>query len=202
MTRPSTSIPDFDRQLTAALRPEAAPEDLRRSLLRAAEPSSSRWAWRALGMAALLMLFLGGGTWGLLVRWRGQEGVRFARTALQDYQETRPMDFTVAASTPDSGELSRQWSTEAVGFSATLPKCLAEQAVKGACACAFASCQAVCFHLLDGRAIYIFERPLRGLSADPNRPHQILAANHRVQAWNEDGRGYVLVEPPGWGGAG
>lgn len=198
MTRNTPSPSDFDRQLREALRPGAAPDDLRRSLLRAAGKRNSRWKWPALGLAALLMLLLGGGTWGWMVR--GQEGARLSRAAIQLYMEGPRMAFTAEASGPDSGEQGRRWSAQAIGFAAALPKCLEGQALKGGCVCDMEACRAVCYYLQDGRALYIFDRTLRGLPFDADQPRRIASEGHRAQAWNENGRGYVLVEPPGWGG--
>ena len=48
----------------------------------------------------------------------------------------------------------------------------------------------------DGRAVYVFDHLLKGLDADSiNRP-LVVASGHRASAWNEDGRGYILIEPP------
>jgi len=196
----TTSTPGFDRQLKEALRPGAAPGDLRRSLLQAAGRRSKPWKWQALGIAALVMVLLGGGLGGWMVHWRGQEGARLAQAVLERYVEGQGMDFTVDALAEDPAEQGRRWSTQAVGFSASLPKCLADQTMKGACACDMASCRAACYFLRDGRAVYVFDRTLRGLPADPDNPRTFASAGHRVRAWNEDGRGYVLIEPPGWGG--
>jgi len=200
MNRNTISPPGFDQQLKDALRPGAAPDDLRRSLLGAAGKRGSHWKWQALGIAALLMVFLGGGTWGWVAHWRGQEGVRLSRVAIQRYMETPHMDFIVEASGPSSLEQSRQWSSKAVGFSALLPECLASLAVQGGCACDMDACRAACYFLRDGRAIYVFDRALRGLPSGSDQPRRLAFEGHRAQAWNENGRGYVLVEPPGWGG--
>ena len=198
MNEKTTSPAGFDQQLKQALRPGAAPEDLRRGLMRAAKRRRSPWAWPALGIAALLMVLLGGGTWGWLAHWRGQEGSRVVQAALQHYVEGRRMDFTVDALAGNSAEQGRQWSTTAVGFPAALPECLAGQAMEGGCACDMKACRAACYFLRDGRAIYIFERTLRGLPSDPNRPQVFASAGHRALAWNEGGRGHILVEPAGW----
>jgi len=198
MTRDTASTSGFDRQLKDALRPGAAPDDLRRSLLRAAGRRRFLWTWPALGIAALLMVLLGGGTWGWMVR--GQEGARLSRAAIRMFMEAPGMAFTAEASDLDSGEQGRRWSAQAAGFSAALPKCLAGQAMKGGCVCDMEACRAVCYYLQDGRAIYVFDHTLRGLPFDPAQPRRLASEGHRAQAWNENGRGYVLVEPPGWGG--
>lgn len=200
MNRNTASPTGFDQQLQGALRPGAAPDDLRRSLMQAAGKRSSPWKWQALGLAALLMVLLGGGTWGGVAHWRGQEGVRFGRAAIQKYMQSPRMDFVVDASGPDFVEQGRQWSTKAVGFSAQMPECLAGQMVKGGCACDMDTCLAACYYLQDGRAIYIFDRTLRGLPSGFDQPRRLAFDGHKAQAWNENGRGYVLVEPPGWGG--
>lgn len=198
----TASTTRFDQQLKDALRPGAAPEDLRRSLLRAAKPRRSPWAWPALAMAALLMLLLGGGTWGWLSYSRGQEGARFAQAMIRRYAEGPRMDFTVDALAQNPAEQSRRWAATAVGFPAELPQCLANQTMSGGCACDMEACRAACYVLRDGRAVYIFERALRGLPSDPNRPRIIASNGHRALAWNEAGRGHILVEPPGWAAPG
>lgn len=198
MNEKTASPTALDKQLHLALHPTAAPDDLRLSLLRVAKRQDSRWTWQTLGIAATLMILLGGGTWGWVVRWRSQEGERFSQAAIQNYMEVQRVDFKVDANLPNPDAQYSQWSSRTVGFSSTLPKCLTGQSLKGACACTMASCRAACYRLEDGRAIYVFERPLRGLEGDSSKPQTILAANHRAQVWNEDGRGYVLVEPPGW----
>ena len=93
-------------------------------------------------------------------------------------------------------ERCRRWSAKAVGFSAHLPKGLANQPLKGGTACIMASCRAACFFLKDGRAVYAFDRTIRGLDADSKQRPLVLASGHRATAWNEDGRGFILVEPP------
>jgi hypothetical protein len=190
----------FDGQLAKALHPGVAPEDLRLNLLRVAKNQGTHRTWHALGIAAVLMLLLGSGAWGWMAHWNHQEGERFTRAALQDFIQVQRMDFTVDASAQESMEQCmercRQWSAQAVGFSAQLPKSLANQPLKGGNACTMPSCRSACFLLQDGRAVYVFQHTLRGLDADSKQRPLILASGHRGTAWNEDGRGYVLVEPP------
>lgn len=191
---------DFDKQLSEAMRPAPAPLDLKQSLLRAAEGHSVRRTWRALGIAATLLLLLGSGAWGWMAHWTSHEGERFNRAALQTFMEVQRLDFTVDDSTQESEEQCkercRRWSANAVGFSAHLPKGLANQPLKGGHACTMASCRVACFHLKDGRAVYAFDRKIKGLAADSYLRPLILASGHRATAWNEDDRGYILVEPP------
>lgn len=207
MNKNSPTATGFDQQVAEALRPHPAPEDLKLNLLRAAKHhDGTRRTGYALGIAATLILLLGSGAWGWMVRWNRQEGERFSRAALQTYMEVQRLDFTVEDSVQESVEQCmercRRWSTKAVGFSAHLPKGLANQPLKGGSACTMASCRAACFYLKDGRAVYVFDRNLKGLdAASKNRP-MILASGHKARVWNEDGRGYVLVEPPGWKPAG
>ena len=200
MNEKSTGTTGFDQQLAKALRPGAAPEDLRRNLLRAAQGHGPRRTWYALGIAATLMFLLGSSAWGWMAHWNSHEGERFTHAVLQNYMEVQTMDFTVDDSTQDSVEQCmercRQWSTKAVGFSAQLPKGLADQPLKGGCACNIASSRVACYQLKDGRAIYVFDRSIKGLNADSKNRPLILASGHRASAWNEDGRGYILVEPP------
>lgn len=198
MSEKSNSATRFDQQLTEALHPGPAPEDLRRSLLRAAASRGPSWSWHALGIAATLLLLLGSGAWGWLAHRDRHEGERFTRAALQNYVEVKRMDFVVDASTQDFAEQSSRWSAKAVGFSAPLPMELVAQSMKGGCACTMESCRVACYHLRDGRAVYVFDRNLKGLDADSKRRPLILASGHQASAWNEGGRGYILVEPPGW----
>lgn len=198
MSEKSIGASRFDQQLAEALRPVPAPKDLRRSLLRAAASRGPRWSWHVLGIAATLLLLLGSGGWGWLAHRDRHEGERFTRAALQNYLEVKRMDFIVDASPQDFAEQSHRWSAKAVGFSAPLPKDLAAQSMTGGCACKMEFCRVACYHFQDGRAVYVFDRTLKGLGADSKKRPLILASGHQASAWNEDGRGYILVEPPGW----
>ena len=196
----SASI-SFDQQLAKALRPGNPPEDLRLNLLRAAKNQGMRGTWYAMGIAAALMLLIGSGTWGWMAHWNHQEGERYTRAALQDFIQVQRMDFRVDASAQESMEQCmercKQWSSQAVGFSAHLPKSLADQPLKGGNACTMPSCRSACFLLEDGRGVYVFEHSLRGLDTGSEKRPLIIASGYRATAWNEGGRGYVLVEPPG-----
>lgn len=191
----------FDRQLSLALQPTAAPEDLRRSLLNASKVQGMRRTWHALGIAAILMLLFGSGAWGWVVHWNHKEGERYVRAALQDFIQVQRMDFTVDAAAQESMEQCmercRKWSSQAVGFPAHLPKSLADQPLKGGNACTMPSCRSACFMLQDGRGVYVFEHHLKGLDAGSEKRPLIIASGYRATAWNENGRGYVLIEPPG-----
>lgn len=196
----SASI-SFDQQLAKALRPGHAPEDLRLNLLKAAKNQGTHRTWYALGIAAALMLLIGSGAWGWMAHWNHLEGERYTRAALQDFIQVQRMDFRVDASAQESMEQCmercKQWSSQAVGFSAHLPKSLANQPLKGGNACTMPSCRAACFLLEDGRGVYVFEHSLRGLDTGSEKRPLIIASGYRATAWNEGGRGYVLVEPPG-----
>lgn len=199
MNEKSTDTARFDQLLIKALRPGPAPDDLRHNLLRVAERHNPRRTWHALGIAATLMLLLGSSAWGWMTHWNSHEGERLTRAAVQSYMEVQSMDLTMDDTTQESVEQCmercKQWSAKAVGFSAHLPKSLANQPLKGGSACRMASCRAACFHLKDGRAVYAFDRTIRGLDADSKMRPLILASGLRGTAWNEDGRGYILIEP-------
>lgn len=200
MNEQSTDTTRFDQQLIMALRPSPAPIDLRQGLLRAAKSNNPRRTWYALGIAATLMLLLGSGAWSWMTHWNNHEGERLIQASVQSYMEVQNMDFKMDDATQESMEQCmercKQWSAKAVGFSAHLPKSLANQPLKGGTACTMASCRAACFYLKDGRAVYAFDRTIRGLGADSRNRPLVLASGHRATAWNEDGRGYILVEPP------
>jgi len=200
MNEKSAGATRFDQQLAEALHLSSAPEDLRHSLLRAAESHGARRTWHALGIAATLMLLLGSGAWGWMAHWNRHEGERFSQAALQNYMGVQRLDFIVDGSAQDSVEQCmercKRWSIKAVGFEAHLPKGLADQPLKGGSACTMASCRVVCYYLHDGRAVYVFDRTLKGLDGHSGKRPLILASGHRASAWNEDGRGYILVERP------
>jgi hypothetical protein len=200
MNERSTIPTGFNQQLAKALRPGAAPDDLRLSLLQAAGSRRPRRTWHALGIAATLMFLLGSGAWGWMAHWNSHEGERFTQAVLQNYVEVQNMEFTLDDSAQNSMEQCmercKQWSAKAIGFVAHLPKGLANQPLKGGSACTMASCRAACFYLKDGRAVYVFDHSLKGLDADSIKRPLIAASGHRATAWNEDGHGYILVEPP------
>lgn len=201
MSERSPKITSFDQQLVEALRPDPAPENMRRRLLQTAhgvdKQRKMHRTWQAFCVAATIMLLLGSGTWAWFLNWNNHEGERFTRAAIRTYMEVQTMEFTVDDQEPVEKcmERCRQWSKKSVGFTAHLPKGFSEQTLIGGRACTMASCRAACYYFKDGRAVFVFDRTLRGLDPESKKRPLILASGIRGTAWNEDGRGYILVQP-------
>lgn len=185
--------PSFDDQLRFALRPAPAPDHLRTAILSARRPLGRRAApW--LATAATLLLVAGG-------LWIGQRpqlapgpAREVAGQALGNFLSVHSLDFQGAPPTQD--ENCGSWCRKRTGFSAPLPSCTPVTEVEGGRACAVGRTPVGHYLLKGGRGLYVFARPFENCSAEPSPPLAV-AAGFQARAWNENGRGYVLIETVG-----
>lgn len=181
--------------LTRAMAPEPAPELLRKALLQEARRRDARtrrrsWLFAAAAAAAILLV---GGSGGFFLYSRSQGGAAHtAREALRNYMEVKSLEFQGQDSCP---EACTAWSMAKLGFECPLPSACAESKVVGGRACKVGGLGVAHFLLEDGRALYVFRDPLKGGAAVPGAPLAV-AGGFQAKAWNEQGRGYVLVEQP------
>jgi hypothetical protein len=181
--------------LTRAMAPEPAPGQLRNVLLQEARRRDARthrrsWLFAA---AATLALLLVGGSGGFFLYSRSQGGAaQTAREALRNYMEVHSLEFQGRDSCP---EACTAWSLAKLGFESPLPMACADSRVVGGRACKVGGLGVAHFLLEDGRALYVFRNPLKGGAAVPGAPLAV-AGGFQAKAWNEQGRGYVLVEQP------
>ena len=187
--------------LEAALRthfqPRPAPADLREGLLADARSRDrvrgARRMRRLLqaGLAAALILTLGaGGAW---VKGRASMGsVAVAQATLADFMGTHDLAFVGTPPHTGAGDPSACWSRGCVGFEANLPRSCPHLEVSAGRECRVKGVLAACYLLRDGRSLYVFPGPIRGAGSVQGQPLAV-AASYQAKAWNEDGRGYVLV---------
>jgi hypothetical protein len=191
-------IHSLDEALREALAPESAPADLRRALVEEArrrDRSRRLQIWRPLA-AALLVASMGGLVFTSLWRARSLESPAIAKASLANFMSVHHLDFEGVPpkdpAKPDQDCCAR-WSKSCVGFEASLPECCKLEELKGGRACTVAGREAAYYLLNEGRGLYVFEKPIRGADA-PDKALAV-AAGFRARAWNEKGRGYVMVEP-------
>lgn len=184
----------LDARLASALAPEPAPADLRAALLAESRREDQRTAplrrFRPLLAAAAVVLFLGGGA-ALVLQQRPSDAVRTARGALRNFMDVHSLDFQGAEVCADT---CTQWSRTRLGFDAPLPGACAGQPLRGGRACRVEGRPVAHYLLEDGRALYVFREPLGGCSSSPARALAV-GGGLQARAWNEQGRGYVMVEP-------
>jgi hypothetical protein len=180
-----------------AVRP--APAELREGLLAVARSRDRVRGARRLrrllqaGLAAALILVLGGG--GAWVKARTRMGsVAVAQATLADFMGTHDLAFVGTPPQTGAGDPCACWSRGRVGFEANLPRSCPHLEVSGGRECRVKGMLAACYLLRDGRSLYVFPGPIRGAGSVQGQPLAV-AASYQAKAWNEDGRGYVLVMP-------
>ncbi len=189
----------LDEALGEALRAGKAPEALRQSLLaearrRDAGRARAPRAWLA---AAALVLTLGGG-YGLVRALRptplpmASEGLpELLDATTRNYLTVKGLDFRGPDCTDKACGL---WALRRVGFTAPVPAALAKTPLAGGRSCAVEGRPVAHYTFRDGRALYVFQAPFPGCSGDPTAPRAV-EGQLLARAWNEQGRGYVLLEP-------
>lgn len=187
----------FDQALIEALAPGLAPAGLRRELLAAAKRSDHRRrTWLALAAGFLLML-ASGSVLALLLLLPPADS-RMAREALTHFMSAKELDFQGSPPRPAAGQPAEDpcacWSQKALGYAAGLPEGMSGCTIQGGRACRVGGRPAACYLLEEGRGLYVFERPFRQGAEDAARP-MVVAAGFQARAWNEGGRGYVIVQP-------
>lgn len=184
--------------LRDALRPTSAPEGLRQRLLVEAQRQDAgrRFSFRPYLAAAALLLTLGSG----IYLGRGlRSGPPVAAAALPDlleatsknYRTIQGLDFAGGECTDKACGL---WALQRVGFTAPLPACMGTAPMAGGRSCAVQGRPVAHYAFQDGRAVYVFSGPLEGCGTSPGAPRQV-EGPYLARAWNEGGRGYVLLEP-------
>ena len=115
-----------------------------------------------------------------------------AKEALRNFMEIHALEF-------QGGEACaiacNQWAKARLGYSAPLPDACGDAKVVGGRACRVDNRPVAHFLLSDGRALYVFQEPIKGGSTEPGTALAV-AGGLQAKAWNEQGRGYVLVESP------
>lgn len=183
----------FDDQLRRSLAPAPAPAHLRASVLSARQPAGRRAApW--LAAAAALLLAAGGAWFGQRPRLTPGPAREAAGQALSNFLSVHTLDFQGAPPAP-AGDCG-SWCLKRTGFSAPLPSGTVPADVEGGRACAVGRTPVGHYLLKGGRGLYVFAQPFENCGALPSPPLAV-AAGLQARAWNENGRGYVLIETAG-----
>lgn len=190
----------FEQALAGAMDPGRAPEGLRRELMAAAKRvDHRRRTWMAFAAGAVLMLVSGSVLALLLLRPPADS--RMAREALTHFMTAKELDFRGAPPRPAGSapgpaleDPCACWSQRTLGYAAGLPEAMSGCAIQGGRACRVGGRPAACYLLEQGRGLYVFEQPFRQDAEAADRP-LVVAAGFQARAWNEGGRGYVIVEP-------
>lgn len=188
----------LDDALREALRGEAAPVDLRKRLLTEARKRDEgrNFSFRPLLVAAAMLLTVGSG---VFLGRAMQSGPPVAAAALpgllqatsRNFRSVQGLDFAGR----DCADKARgTWALSKVGFTAPVPACVNEGGMAGGRSCAVEGRKVAHYAFLDGRALYVFSGPLEGCGTTPGVA-QPVEGHLMARAWNEGGRGYVLLEP-------
>lgn len=189
----------FEQALAEALAPGQAPAGLRRELQAAARRVDHRRRTGLAFAAGFVLMLVSGSVLALLLLLPPGDS-RMAREALAHFMSAKELDFEGAPppARPAAGKPGEDpcacWSQQALGYAAGLPETMSGCAIQGGRACRVGGRPAACYLLEKGRGLYVFERPFRQGAGDAARP-MVVAAGFQARAWNEGGRGYVIVEP-------
>jgi hypothetical protein len=188
----------LDDALRETLRGEAAPAGLRnRLLLEARKRDGGRsFSFRPLLVAAAMLLTVGTGVF----LGRGlRPGPAVAAAALpgllqatsRNFRSNKGLDF---AGRDCTDKACGVWALPRVGFTAPIPACVDEAGMVGGRSCAVEGRKVAHYAFRDGRALYVFSGPIEGCGSKPGAA-QSVDGHLQAKAWNEGGRGYVLLEP-------
>jgi hypothetical protein len=184
--------PDLEEALREALKPGPAPEALRARLMAQAGQRARTWTpLRAalLAVAAVLVVSLGA----LAIPRKDTLGHRRAleqavSEAAAGYAHVGALSFQEDAC---AGKGCGDWAQTPAGFRAPLPQSISETQLHGGGACRIGGQSAVHYLLRDGRMIYVFAHELEACRG--GRPACLDRGTYEVRAWNEQGRGYLLL---------
>ncbi len=188
----------LDDALREALRGEKASVDLRQRLLAEARKRDGgrAFSFRPFLAAAAVLITVGTGVF----LGRGlRQGPPVAAANLpellqatsQNFRTIKALDF---AGRDCTGKGCGTWALRRVGFTAPIPACLDEAGMAGGRSCAVQGRKVAHYAFLDGRALYVFSGPIEGCGGPPGSPRPV-DGRLMARAWNEGGRGYVLLEP-------
>ncbi len=191
MNHAPSSIPD--QALRDAMRPSPASEVLRARLLATARRCDRpRPTFRPLLLASAAALVM---TFGGLI---GQHFLRTAgggipleavvSPAALEFADPQDLNFRGQAC---QGKGCGDWARIQAGFKAPLPAGIAESELSAGGACRVGGHAAAHYLLHDGRMVYVFSAPLRDCPWEGRRTLQRESVS--AQAWNEAGRGYLLL---------
>ena len=185
----------LDPALAQALAPEPAPQFLRNALLAEARrrDAKRRNRSRFLAAAASFILLASGAAGGYVVYSRSRPGASHsARLALQNFMEAHSLEFQGQDA---CAKACTTWSKSKLGFECPLPAACSGMRIVGGRASKLGGTAVAHFLLEGGRSLYVFREPLKGGMPAPGAP-LAMAGGFQAKAWNEQGRGYVMVEQP------
>ncbi len=184
---------DLDAALREVLKPAPAPEALRSELLARAGRRARPWPpFRTSLLAAAAVVILGLGAQ-MTSRMNGEgKGSKHLVTAVseasQEFVDPRDLAFKEESC---AGKGCGEWAQVRAGFRAPLPACIAETDLAGGGTCRIAGGPTVHYSLRDGRKVYVFPKELEACRA--GRRVVMDRGALQAQAWNEQGRGYLLL---------
>ncbi len=186
-----TPHPDLDQALKEALRPEAAPAELRARLLNQAQRSSAPRPWlRPLMLAAAALVVVGSASL-MLPRQPLRASIPLEAVVRSASEEIKSDVDTSFQGQGCDGKACGDWANVCAGFKAPLPAGFSDQDLRSGGSCRIAGEAAAHYQLRDGRMVYVFSRPLEGCVFGGRTTLQ--QGSHIAQAWNENGRGYLLL---------
>jgi hypothetical protein len=187
-----TPRPDLDQALKEALRPNAAPAELRARLMAQAQRAPKTRPWlRPMLLAAAALLIVGTASMVLPKQvLRPSIPLEAAVRSASEEMNQADVDTSFQGQGCD-GKACGEWANACAGFKAPLPAGFSDQDLRSGGSCRVAGEAAAHYQLRDGRMVYVFPRPLEGCMFGGRTTLQ--QGPHIAQAWNENGRGYLLL---------